>query len=80
MNLWSRQKDTFKTYFDNELLAMAVKCVGFAIWGDVCTYGILYSVGRLLDQATDRAAYKTPKVQKINEITPDCEVYSCQAK
>ena len=39
------------------------------------TYGILYSVGRLLDQATDRAAYKTPKVQKINEITPDCEVY-----
>ena len=42
--------------------------------GDVCTYGILYSVGRLLDRATDGAAYKTPKVQKINEITPDCEV------
>ena len=52
-----------------------VLLVGFAIWGDVCTYGILYSVGWLLDQATDRAAYKTPKVQKINEITPYCEVY-----
>ena len=37
--------------------------------GDVCTYGILYSVGRLLDRATDRGAYKNPKGQKINEIT-----------
>ena len=41
---------------------------------DVCTYGILYSVGRLLDRATDRAAYNKPKVQKINEITELCTV------
>ena len=35
-----------------------------AIFGDVCTHGLLYSVGRLPDRATDRAAHKRPKVQK----------------
>ena len=40
-----------------------------AIFGDVCTHGLLYSVGRLPDRATDRAAYNKPKVQKMTEIT-----------
>ena len=40
-----------------------------AIFGDVCTHGLLYSVGRLPDRATDRVAYKKPKVQKMTEIT-----------
>ena len=40
-----------------------------AIFGDVCKHGLLYSVGWLPDRATDRAAYKKPKVQKMTEIT-----------
>ena len=45
-----------------------------AIFGDVCTYVILYSVGRLPDRATDREVYKKPKVQKITEITELCHL------
>ena len=40
-----------------------------AIFGDVCTHGLLYSVGQLPDRAKDRVAYKKPKVQKMTEIT-----------
>ena len=40
-----------------------------AIFVDVCTYGLLYSVGWLPDWAKDRAVYKKPKVQKMTEIT-----------
>ena len=40
-----------------------------AIFGDVCTHGLLYSVGWLPDRATDRAAYKKLKVQKMTGIT-----------
>ena len=47
-----------------------------AILGDFCTHGLLYSVGRLPDGATDRAAYKKPKVQKMTEITGLFEPYS----
>ena len=45
-----------------------------AIFGDVCTYGILYSVGQLPDRAMYRAAYKKPKVHKITEITELCHL------
>ena len=45
-----------------------------AIFGDVCTYGILYSVGQLTDRAMDWAAYKKPKVQKITEIIELCHL------
>ena len=34
----------------------------------------MYSVGRLLDWVTDRAAYKEPKVQKKTEMTELCRV------
>jgi len=50
------------------------RCLVVAIFGDVCTYGILYSVGRLPDRAMDRAANKKPKVQKITEITELCHL------
>ena len=40
-----------------------------AIFGEIYTHGLLYSVGRLPDRATDRGAYKKPKVQKMTGIT-----------
>ena len=40
-----------------------------AIFGEICTHGLLYSVGRLPDRATDWEAYKKPKVQKMTGIT-----------
>jgi len=46
-----------------------------AIFGDDCTNGLLYSVGRLPDRATDWVAYKKPKVQKMTEITGLFEPY-----
>ena len=47
-----------------------------AIFGEICTHGLLYSVGRLPDRATDRGAYKKPKVQKMTGITGLFEPYS----
>jgi len=44
------------------------------------THGLLYSVGRLPDRATDRAAYKKPKVQQMTEITGLFEPYSLHTK
>ena len=41
-----------------------------AIFGEICTHGLLYSVGRLPDRATDRAAYKKPKVQEMDFSSP----------
>ena len=35
------------------------------IFGDVCTYGLWYSVGWLPDRATDRLAYKSQKCKKF---------------
>ena len=40
-----------------------------AIFGHVCT---LYSVGWFLDRATDQAANKKPKVQKVTKMTGLC--------
>ena len=55
----SRQKLTVFSIFGPVCPMTWLDC---AKLGDVCTYGILYSVGRLLDRATDRAAYNKPKV------------------
>ena len=33
-------------------------------------------LARLPDRATDRGAYKKPKVQKMDGINPDYQVYS----
>ena len=46
-----------------------------AIFGEICTHGLLYSVGRLPDRATDRVGYKKPKVHKMIRITGLFESY-----
>ena len=49
--------------------------IHMAIFGHICTWGFLYSVGRLPYRATDRAASKNPKVQKKTEMTVLCHLY-----